>query len=81
MCIDINTLARLSWYCQYINTTMSKRIFLQVELSSKEDRDAFKLWCQINNQDMAERVRYLIAKDIEEGKRLVEKLKGEKNNG
>jgi len=48
-----------------------KRIFLQVELASEEEKDAFKLWCQINKVGMSDRVRQLIATDVESGKELL----------
>jgi len=51
-----------------------KRIFLQVELASEEEKDAFKLWCQINKVGMSDRVRQLIATDVESGKELLKIL-------
>jgi hypothetical protein len=55
---------------------MAKRIFLQIELPSEEDREAFKLWCQLNRWDMSGRARELIAEDIKAGKKALRRLKG-----
>lgn len=52
---------------------MAKRNFIMVE-ASEEDKEAFKLWCQINGHEMSRYIRELISEQIQQGKNIKVKL-------